>query len=241
MLVHFLECLKHKFWPYVTHFSFKQITELKPWHSIPRPHYYPTTVAWKVLQGLKHYIRHFPASPLGELLNFKFNLPVSIIWSQYTIIHCSSKMKVTIQALFSSISLSVRPVLFVHVTHLVFLRISSTNCLMWSSMNSIFSCLRASAFCRRTMRSTSTALSTSGKLSTTTTEGPNWLSGDLSSTPLLPPWRAFKEPVEWRGDRLRQTAYWLDFGHVWTSWVIIFIKKWGKTLCVVFVQWFQVL
>lgn len=83
-------------------------------------------------------------------------------------------------------------------THLVFLRISSTSCLMWSSMNSIFSCLRARAFCRRTMRSTSTALSTSGKLSTTTTDGPDMLSGDRSSTPLLPPWRAFKEPGKWQ-------------------------------------------
>lgn len=78
------------------------------------------------------------------------------------------------------------PCIWVRATHLVFLRISSTSCLMWSSINSIFSCFRARAFCRRTMRSTSTALSTSGKLSTTTTEGPDWLSGERSSTPLFP-------------------------------------------------------
>ncbi|TNN67694.1 hypothetical protein EYF80_022010 [Liparis tanakae] len=57
-------------------------------------------------------------------------------------------------------------------------------------MNSIFSCLRARAFCRRTMRSTRTVLSTSGKLSTTGAEGPDWLSGERSSTT----WRTFKEP-----------------------------------------------
>lgn len=89
-------------------------------------------------------------------------------------------------------------------THLVFLRISSTSCLMWSSMNSIFSCLRASAFCRRTIRSTSTALSTSGKLSTTITDGPDWLSGERSSTLLLPPWRAFREPGIRRRPEFRQ-------------------------------------
>lgn len=86
------------------------------------------------------------------------------------------------------------PTVSLRPTHLVFLRISSTSCLMWSSMNSIFSCLRASAFWRRTIRSTSTVLSTSGKLSTTITDGPDWLSGERSSTLLLPPWRAFREP-----------------------------------------------
>lgn len=92
---------------------------------------------------------------------------------------------------------------FFSFTHFVFFLISSTSCLMWSSMNSIFSFLRACAFCSRTMRSTSTALSTSGKLSTTTTDEPDWFSGDRSSI-LLP--RAFREPKRERGRDLNHCA-----------------------------------
>lgn len=44
------------------------------------------------------------------------------------------------------------------------------------------------------MRSTSTVLSTSGKLSATTGEG----ADELSSAPEVPPCRAFKEPVKGR-------------------------------------------
>lgn len=91
---------------------------------------------------------------------------------------------------FSPLSFIFHSVFFT-LTHFVFFLISSTSCLMWSSMNSIFSFLRACAFCSRTIRSTSTALSTSGKLSTTTTDEPDWFSGERSSI-LLP--RAFREP-----------------------------------------------
>ena len=73
---------------------------------------------------------------------------ISIVWIYYQPL----LQQILTNSSFSSVS----------STHLVFLRISSTSCLMWSSMNSIFSCFRARAFCRRTMRSTSTVLSTSG-------------------------------------------------------------------------------
>lgn len=70
---------------------------------------------------------------------------------------------------------------------------------MWSSRNSIFSFFRAWAFCNRTIRSTNTALSTSGKLSTTTTDEADWFSGERSSV-LLP--RALREPETQREKKM---------------------------------------
>lgn len=103
---------------------------------------------------------------------------------------CKCQNKLWEPRSFSPLSFIFHSVFFT-LTHFVFFLISSTSCLMWSSMNSIFSFLRACAFCSRTIRSTRTALSTSGKLSTTTTDELDWFSGERSSI-LLP--RAFREP-----------------------------------------------
>lgn len=73
-------------------------------------------------------------------------------------------------------------------TYFVFFLISSTSCLMWSSINSIFSFFRACAFCSLTILSISMALSTSGKLSTATDDPV--FSGDRSSALL----RALRDP-----------------------------------------------
>lgn len=75
-------------------------------------------------------------------------------------------------------------------TYLVFFLISSTNCLMWSSINSIFSFFRACAFCSLTILSINMALSTSGKLSTAPDDPV--FSGDRSSALL----RALMDPKD---------------------------------------------